>query len=220
MAEVYGEKPKIFTRGWWPYFWMYYKWHTLGILFVAVLVIVFGAQCINKTKYDLIVTYAGGAGWTNGAAEKLASELSEAVVDIDGNGEKNVLVETIILDSTGADAQMTYDMQLKIDIEMSQEEYNLYLLDAAETELMIGREEANLVFSPVSDWAEGEYPEEQLYIKDGTAYAVSVEGNEYLENLGIPTKGIYMLVRSRDGGSEAAVKSREGAVAAANLILK
>lgn len=220
MAEVYGVKPKIFTREWWPYFWMYYKWHTIGIVFAAVCIISFTIGCITKTKYDLIMTYAGGTPWQTGVSEALAEQLSEVITDADGNGQKNMLVETVVMDNTGTDVTLNYNLQVKVDIEMSQEIYNLYLFDGDEMKLMLGREEANLVFTPVSDWAEVEVPEDKLYSKDGVAYAVSVEDNAYLKNLGVPTKGLYMLVRNKVNESELCKKSYDGAVAAANAILK
>ena len=220
MAEVYGVKPKMFTREWWPYFWMYYKWHTIGIVFAAVCIISFTIGCITKTKYDLIMTYTGGAPWQTGVSEALAEQLSEVITDADGNGQKNVLVEKVVMDNSGTDVSLNYNLQVKVDIELSQEIYNLYLFDEDEMKLMLGREEANLVFAPVSDWAETAVPEDKLYSKDGTAYAVSVEDNAYLKNLGVPTKGLYMLVRNKVNESELCKKSHDGAVAAANLILK
>lgn len=220
MAEVYGVKPKLFTREWWPYFWMYYKWHTIGIVFAAVCIISFTVGCITKTQYDLIMTYAGGAPWQTGASDALAERLAEVITDADGNGQKNVLVEKIVMDNSGADVMLNYNLQVKVDIELSQEIYNLYLFDEDELKLMLGREEANLVFTPVADWAESAVPEDKLYSKDGVAYAVSVEDNAYLKELGVPTKGLYMLVRNKVNESELCKKSYEGAVAAANLILK
>ena len=59
MAEVYGEKPKKFTKKWWPYFWMYYKWHTISIVAIAVVIISTVMQCVTAEKYDLILTYLG-----------------------------------------------------------------------------------------------------------------------------------------------------------------
>ena len=220
MAEVYGVKPKMFTREWWPYFWMYYKWHTIGIVFAAVCIISFTVGCITKTQYDLIVTYAGGAPWQTGAGEALEERLSEVITDADGNGQKNVLVEKVVMDSSGTDVALNYNLQVKVDIELSQEIYNLYLFDEDEMKLMLGRDEANLMFTPVSDWAEAAVPEDKLYTKDGTAYAVSMEDNAYLKDIGVPTKGLYMLVRNKVNESELCKKSHDGAVAAANLILK
>ena len=53
MAEKYGVKPKIFTKEWWPYFWKYYKWHTIAILFVGGLAITWIVQCSRNVEPDL-----------------------------------------------------------------------------------------------------------------------------------------------------------------------
>ena len=50
MAEKYGVVPKRFTREWWDYFWMYYKWHTIAIAFVIIAVTVTIVQKINAPK--------------------------------------------------------------------------------------------------------------------------------------------------------------------------
>lgn len=223
MAEVYGVKPKKFTRQWWPYFWMYYKWHTIGIVFAAVCIITFVIQCATKPKYDLGLTYAGSTAWPNGATNALSEALSEYIEDADSNNQKNVLVETIVMDSSGTDAQLNYDLQVKVDILTGEDIYNLYLFDAEEAELMLGRgdgEDAPIIFMPVSEWAEKEFPEDRLLMQNGVAYAVSVEDNAFLESFGIPTKGLYILVRNQKGSSDMCVKSHEGAVAAANKILE
>ena len=156
----------------------------------------------------------------DGRERGFAEQLSEVITDADGNGQKNVLVEKVVMDNSGTDVSLNYNLQVKVDIELSQEIYNLYLFDEDEMKLMLGREEANLVFKPVSDWAEAAVPEDKLYSKDGVAYAVSVEDNTYLKNLGVPTKGLYMLVRNKVNETELCKKSYEGAVAAANAILK
>ena len=59
MAEVYGVKPKKFTKEWWPYYWMYYKWHTIIIGFFSITTIISAVQCAMKEHYDLNVVYAG-----------------------------------------------------------------------------------------------------------------------------------------------------------------
>ena len=221
MAEVYGVKPKRFTREWWPYFWMYYKWHTIGIVAGAACIISFVVQCATKPKYDLALLFAGGKSWKTGAADTLKGALSDGIEDADGNGQKNLLIETVVMDRSGTDLQLNYDLQVKVDIMTGEDIYNLYMFDADEAELMLGRgEDAPLIFMPVSEWAEKEYSEDRLLMRGGVAYGVSVEDNELLESCGVPTKGLYLLVRNPKGDSELSVKSNKGAVTAANKILE
>ena len=223
MAEVYGVKPKRFTREWWPYFWMYYKWHTIGIVAAAACIISFAVQCATKPKYDLALTFAGGNAWKSGATDALRDALSESIEDADGNGQKNLLIETVIMDRSGTDLQLNYDLQVKVDIMTGEDIYNLYMFDAEEAELMLGRnngEDAPLLFMPVSEWAEKEYDEEHLFIRDGVAYGVSAEGSELLESCGVTTDGLYIFVRNPKGKSELGAISNKSAVTVANKILE
>ena len=223
MAEVYGVKPKKFTREWWPYFWMYYKWHTIGIVAAAACIISFVVQCATKPKYDLALTFAGGAAWKSGAADALRDALSENIEDADGNGQKNLLIETVVMDRSGTDVQMNYDLQVKVDIMTGEDIYNLYMFDAEEAELMLGRsdgESAPLLFMPVAEWAEKEYDEDRLLIRDGVAYGVSVEDSELLKSCGVTTKGLYILVRNPKDGNELSAISNKSAVKVANKILE
>lgn len=220
MAEHYGVKPKIFTREWWPYYWMYYKWHTIIIGFFAVCTVSFIVQCATKIKYDLNVVYAGEYYFDSEITGKLAEEIAKVSLDADGNGEVNVFVEQLNFSKSNAQAELNYTLQVKHDVEMTQETYMLYIYDKDQAELMLGREGASDLYSAVSDWTDLNIDEDRLLrTDDGTARAVSLEGNEFLEGIGMDASDLYIAVRNIGQDKAAEKKAHESAVNAANLIL-
>lgn len=71
MAEFYGEKPKRFSREWWPYFWLYYKWHTIGIAVALLIITTTVVDIINRERYDLEIVYLGSQHIAEESLDKL-----------------------------------------------------------------------------------------------------------------------------------------------------
>ena len=96
MAEVYGEKPKKFTREWWPYFWMYYRWHTI-IVVVAIIGIAIGVyQKATEVKYDLDIVYRSQSLYIGENGEKeLIDTLVPFMEDATGDGEVHLFFNQI-----------------------------------------------------------------------------------------------------------------------------
>ena len=88
--EKYGTVPKRFTKLWWEYFWDYYKWHTISVAFVSILILVTAVQCATQVKYDMTITVAGDKYLSEDIQSQLSGELGEVIEDCDENGERNV----------------------------------------------------------------------------------------------------------------------------------
>ncbi len=91
--ESYGSisiQASPFLR-WLDNFWYHYKWHTIGIAFALIVVLVCTLQTCSKESYDLRVVYAGpahlSADQISGVDQLMDLTLPE---DFDGDGEKNV----------------------------------------------------------------------------------------------------------------------------------
>ena len=69
--EKYGEVPRRFTKAWWEHFWYYYKWHTFGVIFVAVMIAISCTECAMRDKYDVTITYAGEMVFMPQTVEKI-----------------------------------------------------------------------------------------------------------------------------------------------------
>ena len=88
-------------------FWYHYKWHTIVLAVVAVVLTILIHQAFNVPKYDVNVVYAGGHGISklrsNGEQspyEVMLKSLGRVVTDFDKNGEIKVnLINKYILTS-------------------------------------------------------------------------------------------------------------------------
>ena len=61
-------------------FWYYYKWHTIAVLFVILVIGVCTFQTCNKTSYDLHVVYAGDKDVKMSAEAGKKSEYEELLL--------------------------------------------------------------------------------------------------------------------------------------------
>lgn len=218
MAEVYGVKPKRFTKEWWPYFWMYYKAQTIGIAIALLMIVVTVYQCATKEKYDVNVNYLGSAMFDMDMVAGLENALEPFIEDVDGNGKNRVFFQQLNL---GGDAEVNYAMQMKHDLELSNETSYLYIYDEEEAKLMLDRENADDLYLEVSEWATQDIPEERLLRSEsGKALAVLVDGSEFLAGVGIKTHGMYMAIKKNYSEDEVNKSAQRSAVAMADAILK
>lgn len=196
MAEKYGVVPKRFTREWWDYFWMYYKWHTIAVVFIVIAVTVTVVQKINAPKYDLTLTYAGTGYISEQSSDKLQKSLSPLCDDVDGNGKKQLSFLQINLSKDSKDAQYNMAMSMKLQLSLSEDETYIFIMDENLVKTYSGDDEQSGVFAPVKDWLKADVTEDKLYAANSGEYvAVKLDGNKYLENAGIDTNGKYLVMR-------------------------
>lgn len=222
MAEVYGVKPKIFTKEWWPYFWMYYKWHTVGAFFVALCIIVTAVQCVNREKYDVTVTYAGTAYMTEESVDKLEIELSKLTEDIDGDGENKAFVQQLNMASGQANAELNYALQTKHDISLGETTSHLFIYDKEQGETMISvREHAEETYTPITEWYGEDFEDaEVLMSQNNIPLGISLKGSKLLEECGIDGDGLFVTVKLCNGDKTEDVSSYNSAVAMAKAMLE
>ncbi len=208
--EVYGIKPKRFTKEWWGYFWDYYKWHTIGGGFVAFLVITSCVQCITQTKYDLQVDYISEYGILSEHEDALRALAEEKIEDVTGNGKNEVSILSLNM-SQANDPQMMQAMQTKFVIEMGYSEGYAFILTKQYADLMTEQG----VLEPTSAWA-GEYA------NDGCV--ISLSGCTALSEIGIDASeqdlyiGIHK-VREKEKEDELEVKRYENGVRFAQYLI-
>ena len=91
-------------------FWYHYKWVTLGTVLVAALVVFFIVDMATKEKYDLtIMAFNQYQGFL--LKEKQSETFEKYAVDIDQNGEVNVLLNSNQMISSTSSGQIV-DPQL------------------------------------------------------------------------------------------------------------
>lgn len=84
-----GIKVKSKFAKWFDNYWYHYKWITLGVIFLVVVIIVTTVQSVQREKEDVSILYAGPT-FITGSQTKAIQEVFNTVMpeDFDGNGEK------------------------------------------------------------------------------------------------------------------------------------
>lgn len=211
MAEKYGTIPKKFTKEWFDYVWTYYKWHIIGTLLVILCTSYTLYECTHKTQYDTDVIYAGYKMFTDARAKEISSNLSAYADDINGDGQVLVSFRQINFSGDAGMEEMDYNMQMKLDLQLQTNAAYAYIFDDRETELMLSREEEDLIYLPVSEWAENMPSDDMLYTKNGVAYGVSLKDNEKIKALGINSDNLYMIVKQNYSDKEEEILKFENA---------
>lgn len=221
MAEVYGVKPKAFTKEWWPYYWMYYKWHTISAVLVIVCVVVTIVQCTNKEKYDATVNYAGAGYISEETLDELEIAFEELIEDVDGNGEPNVYIQQLNMSANDTNPEMTMALQTKHDISFSENTNHLYIYDKAQAELIMGREYSAELFVSVDEWYIGEY-DDSAVIKndDGVPLAISIKDSKLFDEYGINSDDMYIAIKLYDTDDSTDMASYNNAIAMADAIME
>ena len=219
MAEVYGVKPKMFTREWWPYFWMYYKWHVIGILFVIFAVIFTAAQCASRPKIDLAITYAGHHTFTDEQAAMFSSDMGEVIEDIDKDGHRNVDFQRYVFSDRPGTEEYDNATQTKLNMEFYNERSYIFLPDEQLLAFLTNNKYYDDVYARVEDWAEVMPDEEHLVRVGGNAYAVSLKDSEYLKSAGM-NSDMYIMVKRDTKDEELEKAAYKQSVKMANKLIK
>ncbi len=218
MAEVYGEKPRRFTREWWPYFWLYYKWHVIITVLVCLFLGIGITQCVKSEKFDLTVVYSGGRYIPDTEVEKIEEIVSRYVDDIDGDGKQNVFFEQLNVSSDKSDMQYNSAMQTKLLVEMQSNEAFIYIMDGDRMREILDNPNVCEAFVPVKEWAQDNVDEELMYGSDGEMRAVSLRNSRALTEAGIKCDDLYVFIM--ENVSEKGSRYYENDVKIANELIK
>lgn len=196
LAEKYGVIPPKFTKAWWEYFWDYYKWYVIGGGFVLLLVVVTAVQCATQKRYDMTVTYAGNAYFSEEQQTHLEDAMANFVQDVDGNGEQAVFFQNLTISGQKGQEQFDYAMQTKLELEFQNDCSFIFLFSKEQLDSMLSRDYVADLYVPVSEWAPDLSSDfETVSAQDGVAYAVNLENSSFFKNLGINSKDLYVAIR-------------------------
>ena len=82
-------------------FWYHYKWHTIAIFFVLLVIIICSFQMCGKTSYDVYVLYAGEMPIENTKADSnyhtMISALKLVCDDYDEDGATSPLLKNLLV---------------------------------------------------------------------------------------------------------------------------
>ena len=219
MAEKYGTIPPKFTLAWFEYVWTYYKWHIIAPIAVILFVGVTMYQCTHRPQYDTEVIYAGHVVFSDTQIEEIPQGLARYVDDVNGDGEQTVFFQQINFSDQAGTEEMDYNMQMKLDLQFQRGETFLFMYDKSETDIMIARESAELIYLPVTEWADTMPDADKLYTKDGVPYAVSLANNEKIKDIGINTDDLYLTLRINYSDGDKLAAKYENAKKLANALI-
>ena len=224
MAEKYGTVPKKYTKEWWDYFWTYYKWHTISVI---LLVIVIGTTIYGKItaeKFDLTVTYAGNYALPVEHTEKIEEIFAEYSPDVDGNGEKNVsYIQLQISDmDSGADPQYVMAMNTKLQMSLSEDDTYVFILNKEIADAYSGEEADSCVYAPLEDWLKADIDESLIYKAHGKGYGIDISDMEIFKETGVDFSNHYLFLRyyPRPDQIKKQLAGYEGAIELLNNMLK
>ena len=189
--EVYGIKPKRFTKEWWEYFWDYYKFHTIAAVFVIIALITTVNECAHRTNYDLQIDYISENQILPESANLLNALIEENIDDVTENGKKEVYVAQFDMGEHN-DPQYTQAMFAKYSVEAMYTDSFVFLMSKKYAD-------------ELSDAGIFEKSEIWTSAPSYNGYCVSLEACTKLEEIGIDTSDLYIgviKIRERDRESE------------------
>ncbi len=187
--EVYGTKPKRFTKEWREYFWDYYKWHTVGAIILIILLITSVNDCAHKTHYDLQIDFISEHQISADFADALTALIEENIDDITEN-EKTEAFVTVLDMAENSDPQYMQAMFTKYSVEMGYTESFVFLVSKkyADELSSIG------IFEESENWTT--FP-------SYNGYCISLENCTALKEIGVDTSDLYVgVIKLRERGKE------------------
>ena len=221
MAEVYGERPKMFTHGWWKWYWMYYRWHTIIVIITIIGVAIGIYQKATEVTYDLDIVYRVQDHHIGENGEK---ELKDALLpfmkDADNDGEVNLYFNQIVLSGNPQLEFENVDVRMKHDAEFVNPTYFLYIYDKDEINAVDLSYSLSEMFMPIDLWAENIGDKEVRTGDDNIAYGVSLKDSKIMADCGIDSDDFYVFVRSDAIGDKNNEIAKENAMRLANELIK
>ena len=221
MAEHYGVKPKMFTKEWWPYYWMYYKWYTIAAVAIVAFIVMIIYDCVTKEKYDLKITYYGSNAYLSEMWEELDATLEEYIEDIDDNGEKNILMIPLVMSDKSEDMQMSQAAYTQYTMSFTDTLSYLYIYDQAQLDILIDEDIVNGTFLTTDKWLNSDVSEDSIvYGKNSKPYAISLKDSKIINSIGLNGEDLYVLVKDDTQNPKQDEKVRKNAFIVANELIK
>lgn len=218
MAEKYGEIPQRFTKAWWEYCAYYYKWHVIITLAAIVIAAVTIVQCATRTRYDMTVVYAGHKSYSEEEVARFQELASQYVTDIDENGECNVMLMPLMFVDNPGSEEYDYAIQTKLDMSFTDKYTYVYLMDRAEAELYLNRENIADTFEDFTFYAP-DASGEVLFAPDGVGYAVSLTDSAPLKNNDIYCEDLFVLVAKNNRDDAKSMLAHDDAIITARKLI-
>lgn len=187
------EPPKT-PRGKFDNYWYHYKWHTIVVIAISIVLTVMIWQLVTRDNPDYRLVIATNSYVPQQAADTLEAAFEEYGRDIDGDGKVEMSVEVIML---GGDMQYGMANQTKLIAHLSTADVMLFAFDKKTLEDNIKAREKDgfKFFAPIDVEVDGLEDEGRYWNwKDSP-----LQDDKVME--GMP-KDLYFGVRSISGTSD------------------
>lgn len=219
MSEKYGEVPPKFTKKWWEYFWDYYKWHVIITAAAVLIASVTIVQCATRPKYDMNVVYAGHMNYSEEEINKLKNIISERISDIDKNGEKSVLLSTLVFADSAGSEEYDYAIQTKLDLTFTDDCSFIYLMDKANVDAQMQKEVIGQIYDSTDSFIDSS-SDNVIKANDDKGYAVNLKDSQLLKENGIYCDDLYILIRHNYKNDEKNTQAHEDSLNVAEALIK
>ena len=105
---------KEINKKWFENYWYYYKIHTIAGIFILILLVYSIVECANKVNPDATVSYIGALYFGEEFSADFEQKLSDCIDDIDGDGIKKIIFNSLTL-SDDVKSEQDIAMQQKFN---------------------------------------------------------------------------------------------------------
>lgn len=128
-------------------FWFQYKWHTIAVVALVVVLSVLISQCATRTKYDIEVVFFTYTPVMDIQIDEVADYIAKHARDVNGDGEINIQVVNCSFNNSGTDNQYRYTMLTKLQALIAGDQNALlYITDDKSYKYLEGISEDSSIF--------------------------------------------------------------------------
>jgi hypothetical protein len=121
---------KPFSKEWFENYWMYYKWHTIGVLFVLVIAVTSIIDVVNKVHPDINLSVVTEYGVPDEQKQFLKTSIESIISDINNDGKKVAEIQVLNASLNPKD-EMQMAANQKLFLEFAAGEGFIFIMDKA-----------------------------------------------------------------------------------------
>lgn len=171
------------------HFFYYYKWHVIITVLAVIILGLILKSCTSTKEPDISIAYISDHAVSSEASDKLFEELqkNKLIYDINNDGEPFYYFDPFI-----------------VDFENTSQNYDIY--DKLQLQLSVGTQTLTFAHQYALEDYEWAFDDIGKYAKDshktvtgsnGSVLGISIEGNKFLESVGINTENLYVSIHKR-----------------------
>ncbi len=95
-------------------FWYHYKWHTIAVIAIIIILAITVAQCAAREKYDFTTVMVTYSTVTDGRISEIEKYLEQFGEDINGDGKVNIQVVNCIVPTNTNNLQANQSSSVRL----------------------------------------------------------------------------------------------------------